>query len=87
MLASTVQFSNNDQPPAATTQDRPGRPTGPAIHEGAHRVPSGPNSVPDTPDPTRFRSTLSRAVLGTGQTPTAPNSQRSTHEQPASDTR
>ncbi|MCP2312169.1 hypothetical protein FHR36_005335 [Kitasatospora paracochleata] len=41
MLASTVQFSNNDQTPTRTGM-------GPALHE-ATSVPSGPNNVPDTP--------------------------------------
>ena len=62
MLASTVQFSNNDQPPI--TPNQPVR-----VHWGRHRRneqrshPQIPNSVPGTPHRFPRRSTLRRAVL------------------------
>ena len=79
MLASTVQFSNNDQPPVTppTTGEYTG--TGnPKDEQRSH--PQTPNSMPDTSDPDpAFHA---EAVLAVPQ-PTVPNSQRSTHEQPA----
>jgi hypothetical protein len=48
MLASTVQFSNNDQPPVTTHRSRFS--PGPALKAAKHRpYPQTPNSVPDTP--------------------------------------
>ncbi len=47
MLAFTVQFSNNDQPPV-TTRNREFLP-GPALRTGTSPYPQTPNSVPDTP--------------------------------------
>jgi hypothetical protein len=46
MLSSTVQFSNNDQPPVTTHRSRflPG----PALRSGSNPYPQIPNSVPDT---------------------------------------
>jgi hypothetical protein len=60
MLASTVQFSNNDQPPIT-----------PRLTSGVHwgrrlrknPFPQTPNSVPDTISRPDQRSTPSRAVL------------------------
>src|SRR5690242_17580761 len=47
MLASTVQFSNNDQ---SHTLDNPNRAaSSEAGNHEATSVPSGPNNVPDTP--------------------------------------
>ncbi|CAL9494120.1 hypothetical protein SUDANB178_03266 [Streptomyces sp. enrichment culture] len=45
MLASTVQFSNNDQPPITSGRIRSS--LGPAAEESS--FPQTPNSVPDTP--------------------------------------
>ena len=82
MLASTVQFSNNDQPPI--TPPRQASSLGPAPKAARLRpYPQTPNSVPDTDQ----HSTITfhaEAVLA-DQTPDVPNSQRSTHEQPPSD--
>ncbi|MCP2307920.1 hypothetical protein FHR36_001012 [Kitasatospora paracochleata] len=77
MLASTVQFSNNDQTPTRTGM-------GPALHE-ATSVPSGPNNVPDTVDP-RIRVPRRSSTSALCSLP-VPNSQRSTHEQALRDIR
>jgi hypothetical protein len=62
MLASTVQFSNNDQPPV-TPPLRASSP-GPALKiQTQGPYPQTPNSVPGTPDLFPQRSTLRRAVL------------------------
>ena len=61
MLASTVQFSNNDQPPI--TPDFHPSALGPASRSGSNPYPQTPNSVPDTPATRDQRSTLRRAVL------------------------
>nr|BEK69752.1 hypothetical protein KPHV_69790 [Kitasatospora purpeofusca] len=48
MLASTVQFSNNDQTPTLDDPKTASHETG--TEETDHTaVPSGPNNVPDTP--------------------------------------
>jgi hypothetical protein len=84
MLASTVQFSNNDQPPITPNQQA-------RVHWGRHlrgsSFPQTPNSVPDTISRPDQRSTPRGAVLAPGPSWTVPNNQRSTHEQPASDVR
>jgi hypothetical protein len=84
MLASTVQFSNNDQPPVTTCRSRPL--PGPASRRQTKRpCPQTPNSVPDTPrrqDRVPRRSSTNALIIRS-----VPSSQRSTHEQPASDTR
>ena len=51
MLASTVQFSNNDQPPI--TPPIPGEYTGAGTKATSNNrpYPQTPNSVPDTPNP------------------------------------
>jgi len=59
MLASTVQFSNNDQPPI--TPNRSWSSLGPASRGGS--FPQTPNSVPDTLATRDQLSTLRRAVL------------------------
>jgi len=46
MLASTVQFSNNDQPPV-TPLDKPVSTPGPALKAAIQPYPQTPNSVPD----------------------------------------
>jgi hypothetical protein len=50
MLASTMQFSSNDQSPAHNTTALK---TEPAV-EGTTIVPSGPNNVPDQTSHQRF---------------------------------
>jgi hypothetical protein len=77
MLASTVQFSNNDQTPTREpSEDNPHM--RPASTRKRNIVPSGPNSVPDPPSGPRVprprRSSTDRPILD------VPNSQRSTHE-------
>jgi len=81
MLASTVQFSNNDQPPITpgTNPECTGAGT-----EGSS-FPQTPNSVPDTlASP---RSVPRRSSTRKKSRSSVPSSQRSTHEQPASDVR
>jgi ABC-type dipeptide/oligopeptide/nickel transport system ATPase component len=81
MLASTVQFSNNDQPPV-THHLRDASP-GPATEESP--FPQIPNSVPDTlASPSRVPR---RSSTSDQSRSSVPSSQRSTHEQPASDVR
>ena len=75
MLASTVQFSNNDQPP--TTPGNTRSSLGPAS-EGS--FPQTPNNVPGTASRPDQRSTPRGAVLAPGPSWTVPNNQRSTHE-------
>src|SRR5690606_37796660 len=61
MLASTVQFSNNDQPPITPGKTRSS--LGPALKATSRSYPQTPNSVPDTLTTRGPRSTLRRAVL------------------------
>src|SRR4051794_33644267 len=61
MLASTVQFSNNDQPPVTTHRSRFS--PGPALKAANRPYPQTPNSVPDTLATRHPHSTLQRAVL------------------------
>lgn len=62
MLASTVQFSNNDQPP--TTPPLQGEFTGAGTEDTTSRpYPQTPNSVPDTLHRFPHRSTPRRTVL------------------------
>ena len=61
MLASTVQFSNNDQPPITPGFHRSS--LGPALKAAIRPYPQTPNSVPDTLATRDQRSTLRRAVL------------------------
>lgn len=83
MLASTVQFSNNDQPP--TTPTRRLSSLGPASRRADRSPhPQTPNSVPD---PTKLRPCVPRRSSTNSPHLIVPNSQRSTHEQPASDIR
>jgi hypothetical protein len=85
MLASTVQFSNNDQPPVTTHRSRFS--PGPALKAAIRPYPQTPNSVPGTlaaplnvPHPCGqyWKNEDGQRV---------PNNQRSTHEQPAPDVR
>jgi hypothetical protein len=86
MLASTVQFSNNDQPPI--TLPTRASSLGPAAEEQAHaRTLRHPTARPAGPHPKIMLSTPSRAVLASLRPGIRPNSQRSTHEQPAPDVR
>jgi len=76
MLASTVQFSNNDQPPTT--------PTSRGVHWG--RQPEGQANARTlrhpTARPTRPTSPhVPRRSSTSDNQPIAPNSQRSTHEQ------
>jgi hypothetical protein len=48
MLASTVQFSNNDQTLTLNIPKNASHETGSEVI-GLTAVPSGPNNVPDTP--------------------------------------
>lgn len=84
MLASTVQFSNNDQPPITPNPYGPSA-LGPALKAAIRPYPQTPNSVPGTPDhspPVPRRSSTRKTSWSS-----APNSQRSTLEQPAPDVR
>ncbi|TQJ90428.1 hypothetical protein FBY22_1212 [Streptomyces sp. SLBN-31] len=83
MLASTVQFSNNDQPPI--TLLRRTSSLGPATEEN-HSL-RHPTACPAGNRPEIMRFTLLRAVLAASDPETRPSSQRSTHEQPASGVR
>ena len=74
MLASTVQFSNNDQPP--TTPGTQPEFTGAGTSEGS--FPQTPNSVPDTL--TSPRSVPRRSSTRKRSQSSVPSSQRSTHE-------
>jgi hypothetical protein len=86
MLASTVQFSNNDQPPV-TTHSRGSSP-GPASKKDEQRShPQTPNSVPGQLPPGDHAFHALTSSTSSLRPRTWPNSQRSTHEQPASDTR
>jgi len=83
MLASTVQFSNNDQPPI--TPSFHSSSLGPATEEKP--FPQTPNSVPGRL-PSGDHAFHALASSTSSLRPrTRPNSQRSTHEQPASDVR
>ena len=83
MLASTVQFSNNDQPP--TTPPRRASSLGPAKEgTGECPYPQTPNSMPG---PTSSISSFHAEAVLEETNPVVPNSQRSTHEQPAPDIR
>jgi hypothetical protein len=86
MLASTVQFSNNDQPPI-TPGPHPEF-TG-AGTEGSHTAIPSDTQQRARPDPVR-RSCVPHSCEQYLQPPTRdirPNNQRSTHEQPAPDIR
>jgi len=80
MLASTVQFSNNNQPPTTPPSRR--------VHWGRQPKtrttrphPQTPNNVPDQFTPTASLPRPHRGSTRTTVRPNQPNSQRSTHEQ------
>jgi hypothetical protein len=84
MLAFTVQFSNNDQPPTTPNHHGPSS-LGPAPKDEQRSYLQTPNSVPDTlTSPTRVPR---RSSTNDQSRSSVPSSQRSTHEQPASDVR
>ena len=89
MLASTVQFSNNNQSPTNphTPVQRPAGPA-PRRNQPTGPLPQTPNSAPNHPPHHQTLSTPpERSRTHTQQHTRQPNSQRSTHEQPPSDTR
>jgi hypothetical protein len=61
MLASTVQFSNNDQPPITPGYHRSS--LGSALKAASRPCPQTPNSVPNVPVTRGQLSTPRRAVL------------------------
>ncbi|SCE60341.1 hypothetical protein GA0115252_18212 [Streptomyces sp. DfronAA-171] len=84
MLASTVQFSNNDQPPITPRQK-------PQVHWGRKKdshtaVPSDTQQRARHPQPPKSHVPRRSSTSDPG-IPRVPNSQRSTHEQPASNIR
>jgi hypothetical protein len=79
MLASTVQFSNNDQPPVTTRRSR--SLPGPAT-EGSS-FPQTPNSVPDQNPSGDHAFHAPKSSTSSLRPRLRPSSQRSTHEQPA----
>lgn len=83
MLASTVQFSNNDQPPI--TPPPRGEFTGAGAEESS--FPQTPNSVPDQSSSGDHAFHALTSSTSSPRPETWPSSQRSTHEQPASDVR
>ena len=85
MLASTVQFSNNDQPPTTPTHRLSSLGPAPKDRHKNARTLRHPTARP-TPSPTRS-AFHAEAVLVMPSEPSVPSSQRSTHEQPASDIR
>ena len=85
MLASTVQFSNNDQPPITPNQSWSS--PGPALKAAIPAVPS--DTQQRARHPHRFPHSFHAPKSSTGRRrrSSVPNNQRSTHEQPASDVR
>jgi hypothetical protein len=88
MLASTVQFSNNDQPPITPGNNIPSA-LGPASRRASNaRTLRHPTACPTRPaDQISVPHTPKSAVLAPGPSWTVPSSQRSTHEQPVRDVR
>lgn len=83
MLASTVQFSNNDQPPITPNPYGPSA-LGPALRK-VHSL-RHPTACPThSPLPSTFHAPKSSTRRR--RRSSVPSSQRSTHEQPASDVR
>jgi hypothetical protein len=82
MLASTVQFSNNDQPPITPGYNRSA--LGPALKAADSAVPS--DTQQRARHPCRFPHSFHAPKSSTGRRrqSSVPNNQRSTHEQPPS---
>jgi hypothetical protein len=82
MLASTVQFSNNDQPPVTTHRSRFS--PGPALKAADSAVPS--DTQQRARHPRRFPHSFHAPKSSTGRRRQSrvPNNQRSTLEQPPS---
>lgn len=78
MLASTVQFSNNDQPPITPAKRRSA--LGSALRSGTSPYPQIPNSVPGPVIPAHVAFHAPKDSTCGPSRPTVPNSQRSTHE-------
>ncbi len=86
MLASTVQFSNNDQPPI-TPPAKPVSVLGSALKAAeTGRTLRYPTACP-TPLPLPSTFHAPKSSTGRRRRSSVPSSQRSTHEQPASDVR
>src|SRR5215218_2767777 len=85
MLASTVQFSNNDQPP--TTPPSTGEFTGAGIPKTTGLITRAFRHPTACPTPPPLPSTFHAPKSSTGRRrrSSVPNNQRSTHEQPAPD--
>ena len=80
MLASTVQFSSNDQPPITPTPEGL-KFTGAGVPKtDLAAVPSGPNNVPDTHHPHEPALHAPKRSTRDPKDRAVPNSQRSTHE-------
>ncbi len=78
MLASTVQFSNNDQPPTTPTPKH-------RVHWGrteGNKLTLVPSDTQQRARPSLSRSCVPRRSSTNKSLKTVPNSQRSTHEQP-----
>src|SRR5262249_112323 len=93
MLASTVQFSNNDQPPRppadayqATARRFTHHPRTSTEETHVHSLRTQQRARHQAPTHHPFHAPHG-AVLRTAASHPAPNSQRSTHEQPSRDTR
>jgi cell division protein FtsN len=81
MLASTVQFSNNDQPPITPLTSSECTGAGiPKTQTQQSPYLQTPNSVPDPTCPSSHSTPKSST---SEEQPVVPSSQRSTHEQPA----
>jgi hypothetical protein len=85
MLASTVQFSNNDQPPITPNPSRVRVHWGRRLRRRSDHSLRHPTACP-TPLADKIRVPR-RSSTGVLIIRSVPSSQRSTHEQPASDIR
>ena len=81
MLASTVQFSSNDQPPI--TPPLQASSLGPAFEGSLAAIPSDTQQRAQYPEFNRFVFHAPRSSTYDPVEPPVLNSQRSTHEQPA----
>ena len=85
MLASTVQFSNNDQPPI--TPNLSWSSLGPATEGSLSAVPSDTQQRARHPSPLPSTFHAPKSSTGRRRQSSVPNNQRSTLEQPAPDIR